>query len=178
MRGLLLNRLACALALVGLLACGRPEPLPDVALQPQGAPGLNPSTVRELEVEHTGCFGPCSVYRVRITDSGQIEYEGKRFVRQIGRLNYSLYPATVAPLFTWLHEHAALYAASADRRHGVDLEELTIRFRLKTGQTVIIESNIGFVGDDLWALSNIVDGVVLRAMIHSKEESGEPKPAT
>jgi hypothetical protein len=78
-------------------------------------------------------------------------------------------------LFTWLRDHEALYASSADRRHGVDLEEVCFRFGLKNGQTVVIESRLAFNGDDLWALSTIADGIVLRAMTLTRILSMNPK---
>ncbi len=178
MRGMRPRSSCWVLGLLAVLACGRPESPQDAAFRTQSAPELNPSLVRELEIEHTGCFGPCPVYRVRINDSGQVEYEGKQFVRQVGRAGYSLHPSDVSPLFTWLRDHAKLYAASADHRHGVDAEEVTFRFHLKSGQTAVIEWMAGFVGDDLWALSNIADGIAFRALINDRENSREPKPAT
>ncbi len=166
------------LGLLAVLACGRTGSPQDAAPRTQSAPQLNASSVRELEIEHTGCFGPCPVYRVRINDSGQVEYEGRQFIRRVGRANYSLHPMDVSPLVTWLRDHAELYAASADHRQGVDAEEVTFRFHLKRGQTVVIEWMAGFIGDDLWALSNIADDIVFRELINDRENSGEPKPAT
>ncbi len=140
---------------------------------------LNPSVVRQLEVEHTGCFGPCPIYRVQISDDGKYEYEGKKFVARIGRTTGSVYPADVSPLFVWLRDHSKLYATDTDRRSGNDFEEVTFRFGLKSGESVVIESSLGFGGDELWALSNIVDGMIARALIWNKKNGEhEPKPAT
>jgi hypothetical protein len=171
--------LALAAALMG---CGRPATPPDPPLpvRAESEDDLYPSVVRELEIDHTGCFGTCPVYRVRVTNTGEVEYEGKKFVHKVGRVTASLYPVDVAPLFEWLRHHPALYGASTNHRHGEDTEEITYRFHLKNGQSVVVESDVGFSSDDLWVLSHIVDGMIGRALMRAngEESPNEPKPAT
>ena len=164
------------------LACGRPATPPDPPLPSQtaAAPEFNPSSVRALEIEHTGCFGSCPIYRVRVTDAGELEYEGKKFVRHVGRLTATTYPSTVGPLFTWLRNHPTLYERSVVIRNGEDGEQVRYRFQLKNGETVLVESDVVFDGDEYWALSMIVDGVVTRALMKDDGNVAqhENKPAT
>jgi hypothetical protein len=171
------------LVVIGMsLACVRPVAPPDPKLPEQNAeaPSFNPSPVRELEIEHTGCFGPCPIYQVRVTDAGELQYEGKRFVRHVGTLTASMYPADVGPLFTWLRDHPTLYQLNAVHRNGEDGEQITYRFRLKSGETVVVESDVVFDGDEFWALSSIVDGMVSRALLRSRDwaTEHETRPAT
>lgn len=39
----------------------------------------------EITLERSACFGECPVYSVTIRGTGEVEYEGKRFVSTIGR---------------------------------------------------------------------------------------------
>ena len=176
-----LRQLWCTALSATAVACGPlatpPEPLSLGRSSLETLP--NPSAVRELEVEHSANLNPWPTYRVRISDDGTYEYEGKEHVSQIGRKAGSTYPIEFSPLFVWLRDHPALYAASGDRTRGGDLEAVTFRFRLKSGETVVVEYSLGFQGDDFWALSTIVDGTVARAL-NIDRESGqhERKPPT
>ena len=161
-----------SIALLGsLMACAKPATPPDPPLVAQGKPNddLYPSPVREIEIDHRGCFGSCPVYRVRITNAGEFEYEGKRFVRKAGLVTAAMYPADVTPLFAWLRDHPSLYSKSTTNRRGVDTENVIYRFLLKNGDSVVVETDLDFAGDDLWALSNIADGMAVRALMRSKD---------
>jgi len=176
-----LKPVSCAGLVATFISCGQlsTPPEPPFLTQDSAEGLLNPSTVRELEVEHSATLGPRPSYRVRISEDGNYEYEGKEFVLQIGRKAGSTYPTEFSPLFFWLRDHPAQYAASGDRTHGADLEAVTFRFTLKSGKTVVVEYSLGFQGDDLWALSSIVDGLIARALIHDRRDGPhERKPAT
>jgi len=175
------GKLWCAIVVAMLFACGRPAAPRDPPLPAQASAvdPFNPSAVRKLEVQHAATFGPSPTYRVSICDDGNYEYEGEKFVSQIGRKVGSTYPVEFSPLFLWLRDHSELYAASSDRTHGNDLEAVTFRFSLKSGETVVVQYSLGFQGDELWALSSIVDGLIVRALSSDEErQKHERKPAT
>jgi uncharacterized protein DUF6438 len=161
------NRWASSVLLMSaVMSCGRSEVPPDPSnvLRRVCDDPSREFPVREIEIEHTGCGGPCPEYRVRVTSDGQVEYESKKSVREAGRWESKGYPSDVAPLFAWLCEHPALYAESGEHQRGDDTEELVYRFRLSDGGVVVVQSDIGFEHDDLWILSTLVDGVIGRAL--------------
>jgi hypothetical protein len=165
------RKLWCAVIVATLFACGRPASPPDppALAQRTSEDPFNPSAVRKLEVEHSATFGQSPTYRVSICDDGKYEYEGIEFVSQIGRRAGSTYAVEFEPLFRWLRDRPALYAANSDRTHGNDLEAVTFRFGLKSGETIVVQYSLGFQGDELWALSSIVDGLIVRALSSDQE---------
>src|SRR5437016_278368 len=38
-----------------------------------------------ITLERTGCFGPCPIYKLKITADGSVTFEGRQFVKHIGR---------------------------------------------------------------------------------------------
>ena len=58
---------------------------PAVAPAPDRAgPSSNADALPAITLERTPCFGRCPVYRVSISRSGLVRYEGKRFVADSG----------------------------------------------------------------------------------------------
>ena len=51
-----------------------------------------------IKLERTTCFGPCQVYSVTIDATGNVTYEGVKFVRVEGRQNARISPSRVAAL--------------------------------------------------------------------------------
>jgi hypothetical protein len=51
-----------------------------------------------IKLERTTCFGPCPVYSVTIDATGNVTYEGVKFVRVEGRQNARISPSRVAAL--------------------------------------------------------------------------------
>ena len=153
-----------------------PDP-PALAQHRGEAPPLNPSPVREVMVDHQGCLGRCPVYAVTLRDDGTWEWEGKDFASPTGLLKGKTYESVFSPLFRWLAEHPELYAASTDRIHCNDCEVVEFRFRLKTGESVVVRYGMGLTGDDFWALSNLVDAVIGREKSRRNSESHARSPA-
>jgi hypothetical protein len=65
-----------------------------------------------ITLERTACFGACPVYSLRITTDGRIEYEGRRFVRVVGKATARVPPEAVSEL-----------VAEFERIHYFDLED-------------------------------------------------------
>ena len=88
-----------------------------------------------------------------LRDDGTWEWEGKDFASPTGLLKGKTYESVFSPLFRWLADHPELYAASTDRIHCNDCEVVEFRFRLNTGDSVVVRYGMGLTGDDFWALS-------------------------
>jgi hypothetical protein len=157
----------CVLIVAAFSACAQPAlpPDPPSLAKHSAEESLNPSPVREIQVDHKGCFGPCPIYRFRLSDDGKWEWEGTKFVPHPGQRAGSIYSEQWSPLFIWLQSHPALYAASADRTSCCDQERVEFRFVLKSGKSVLVKYSLGFAGDDFWALSRIMDAIMERAML-------------
>ena len=51
-----------------------------------------------VSLQTGGCFGYCPVFKLTATTSGQVRYEGQRFVKKEGRDSFLLTPAELAQL--------------------------------------------------------------------------------
>ena len=163
----MMSRMFSILAVSAIVACARPAlpPDPQVFTQKNCDDPSAAFPVTEIEIEHLGCpLGQCPNYRVRVTSQGEFEYEGKKFVREVGQRFGRGYASDVTPLFAWICEHPNMYANSGGKQRGNDTENIIYRFRRGDGKTVVIRTDIGFWHDELWVLSTLVDGVVGRAL--------------
>jgi hypothetical protein len=96
----MIRRLVLPLAVV-LTACSRREP------RPAAAP-----TEPAVTLERTPCFGTCPVYRVAISRSGAVTFNGKHHVAQAGQARATIPPERVDSLLAELE--AAGYFGFAD----------------------------------------------------------------
>ena len=154
-----LSRMVLLLFLAAFLACGKPAALPDPPVLAQRM-GLWP--VREIQVVHQGCFGQCPTYKVKLYDDGKWEWEGIRFVSQVGQIRGKTFASDFFPLFDWLTNHPVLYTASADKIRCEDCEVVEFTFGVRSGKAVVVKYGMGFDGDDYWVLANIVDALIAR----------------
>lgn len=51
-----------------------------------------------VTLERTACLGSCPAYRIKIRGNGEVEYEGKRFVKVMGIRKANLHPQEVLKL--------------------------------------------------------------------------------
>ena len=83
------------LLLVLAAACARRPPDPpasDVAAHPK------PQDTVAMSLERQPCFGTCPVYTVRLDGSGDVHFEGRRFVRDTGTAEWRVPPEGVDSL--------------------------------------------------------------------------------
>ena len=73
-------RLLMLPAILALASCVRREAVPPAAEVNQSVAGAQPA----ITLERTACFGSCPVYRISVTSSGAVRYEGKAHVRRLG----------------------------------------------------------------------------------------------
>ena len=66
-----------------------------------------------ISLERTPCFGTCPVYTVAVSPSGEVSYEGKAHVRQLGTASAQIPAAQVDELLGELEK--AGYFSMADR---------------------------------------------------------------
>ena len=66
-----------------------------------------------LTLERTPCFGGCPVYAVTVSPSGEVTYEGKAHVRQLGKASGKIAPEKVERLLMELER--AGYFSMANR---------------------------------------------------------------
>ena len=71
-------RALAAAALLALLSCVKREAVPP--LSESSASPAEPV----ITLERTACFGSCPVYRISVTSSGVVSFEGKAHVRRVG----------------------------------------------------------------------------------------------
>jgi hypothetical protein len=106
-------------------------------------------TASVITLERTACFGGCPVYRVAVSRSGGISYEGKAHVRRVGAATDQIPAERVAALLGELDD--AGYFSFADRytpavptcgRYATDSPSAITTVRL-SGRTKRIEHDYG-----------------------------------
>jgi uncharacterized protein DUF6438 len=126
-------------AVLLLAACVKREAVPAPAGSAQAEPGVHPT----ITLERTACFGSCPVYRVSVTDSGAVTYQGKEHVRRTGDANARIPPTQVAALLSEIEQSGYFslddrYVASEPGcgRYATDsptvITSVTLRGRTKT----------------------------------------------
>ncbi len=105
-----------------------------------------------ITLERTACFGECPVYRIAVSPSGLLTYEGSANVRRIGTATAQIPPDRVNALLVELERagyftFASRYAASEPtcRRYSTD-SPTTISSATFKGRTKRIEHDYGCGG--------------------------------
>jgi hypothetical protein len=133
-----------ALLLVGW-ACG---PRKD-ASRPSDSSAVASAAQPAISLERTPCFGRCPVYSVAVSPSGEITYEGKAGVRQLGKASAKIPSQQVDALldelekagyFTMASRYAAAEAACG--RYVTDSPTAITTVTLR-GRTKRIEHDYG-----------------------------------
>lgn len=74
------SRILALPVLLAMASCVRREAVLPAAEVNQSVAGAQPA----ITLERTACFGSCPVYRISVTPSGTVRYEGKAHVRRVG----------------------------------------------------------------------------------------------
>jgi uncharacterized protein DUF6438 len=137
------SRTLAAAALVTLLSCVRREAVP-----PPSESSESP-TRPAITLERTACFGSCPVYRISVTPSGAVSFEGKAHVRRVGPATDQVPPQQVEKLLAEIEE--AGYFTLDDRyqasepgcgRYATDAPTVITSVRLR-GRTKTITHDYG-----------------------------------
>lgn len=95
---------------LGLAACAPRTDTSSGARQPSEAKVAPPSAIT---LERTPCFGSCPVYSISVSPSGQVTFEGRAHVRQLGTATGQIPQQRVDALLVELER--AGYFGFADR---------------------------------------------------------------
>ena len=119
-------------------ACVRREAVP-----PPTEAGQSVGAHSAITLERTSCFGSCPVYRIAVTPSGEVTYEGKAHVRRVGsdtaRISQQLVDSLLSEIeqagyFTFDERYVASEPACG--RYATDapsvITSVTLRGRTKT----------------------------------------------
>jgi len=87
-----------AAAFLALLSCVKREAVPP----PSESTGSPAQPV--ITLERTACFGSCPVYRISVTSSGTVSFEGKAHVRRIGPATDQVPPEQVEKLLSEIEQ--------------------------------------------------------------------------
>lgn len=120
----------------------------------------------ELLFFRSGCYGFCPSFRVKIMASGQVEFEGREYVRQIGKKALALDSEKVAELFDYF-ENNQLW--SLDGEYGVGPADAGI-----AGLQTVINGKEQWITHPDWARGYVPYPVVkLEHMIESIPQINE-----
>jgi len=73
-------RLVAAGVLLGLASCARNG----AESKPVDRSSQSATSAPVITLERTACFGSCPVYTISVSPSGEVQYEGRAHVRQLG----------------------------------------------------------------------------------------------
>ena len=93
-----------------LLSGCTPKRVPAPAERPDRSSSVSGDAIR---LERTACFGRCPVYRISVTPTGAVTYEGRANVRHIGTATAEISPDSVASLLREMEQ--AGYFTFSDR---------------------------------------------------------------
>jgi hypothetical protein len=115
----------------------------------ENASASSGDTASVISLERTACFGGCPVYRLAVSGTGAISYEGKAHVRRVGAATDQIQAERVEALLSELEN--AGYFSFADRytpteptcgRYATDSPSAITTVRLN-GRTKRIEHDYG-----------------------------------
>jgi hypothetical protein len=90
------------------------------------ATSVSPDT--RISMQRTACFGACPIYTVSITGSGEVSYNGRRFVRVTGEQHGQASSADVAHLVAMMDNAHFFSLNDAYRASVTDLPSTEITF--------------------------------------------------
>ena len=111
-----MTRGAALVLLVHAAACA---PQQTAATSQQSSPAQNPISPPAVTLERTACFGRCPVYRVAVSPTGSLTYEGTANVRRVGAATGQVSAGRVSALLSELEQ--AGYFAFASSYTSTDL---------------------------------------------------------
>jgi hypothetical protein len=138
-----------AAALVLLMHASACAPRQTAGTPEQSSPAQNRTSVPAITLERTACFGRCPVYRLAVSPSGVLTYEGTANVRRIGTATGQVSADRVTALVSELER--AGYFSFANRyssaeatcgRYATDLPSVITSVTLQ-GRTKRIEHDHG-----------------------------------
>ncbi|MDL1971244.1 MAG: DUF6438 domain-containing protein [Candidatus Desulfofervidaceae bacterium] len=123
-----------------------------------------------ITLERTSCFGCCPVYKIKVYNSGLVEWEGIDFVARKGKDRWHIAPekakkaAEIAEkIIVLLEEHERLIkVGEKELRIVTDCSSCEVAIKYKNGRVKSVEHYHGDMGapKELERLENEIDRVV------------------
>jgi len=118
---------AFCLALLIASGCSKKQaaPVDSVSIDQPHPPDLTAGATLLATLERTGCYGECPVYRLTVNTDGSVVYVGTRWVKVLGRQQYTLTAAQLGDLesaferanFMMLHDYDHVESTDDDWAH-------------------------------------------------------------
>jgi Domain of unknown function (DUF6438) len=143
------TRAATLVLLMHTAACA---PRQTAGTSQESSPAQDPTSAPAITLERTACFGRCPVYRIAVSPTGAVSYEGTANVRHIGAATGQIPADRVTALVSELER--ADYFSFVDRytsteltcgRYATDLPTVITSVTLR-GRTKRIEHDYGCGG--------------------------------
>jgi hypothetical protein len=129
------------------------------------APRVPPTNhgITEIGIERTPCFGSCPVYSCIVSNDGTIRYQGKAHVEKLGTWEGKVDPDDFHALANYIARSNYINMAETFTSGRYDSESVYTTFVLRERRKVI--RDYGRSGPpELWALENLIDGVIAGAV--------------
>lgn len=115
-----------------------------------------------ISLERTWCFGPCPVYKVTLRASGGVFYEGEANVARVGKYTARIDEQDYQRIAAWARRLGFSHLKPS-YSSGVTCQSSAIT-RVVVGDELFETEDNGSSGpSELWALEEIIDGVVASA---------------
>lgn len=149
----------------------------DLAISSGFSPPKLPQTnhgITEIGIERTACFGSCPVYMCVIHSDGKVQYHGEAHVDRIGEWETSIDPYKFHNLANFIAE-SGFWQMNDTYANGVtDGDTVYTTFVIK-GHRKVFRNYASSGPPKLWALQQLIDGLLAGAMWRPVEPGKENK---
>jgi len=116
-----------------------------------------PSSQVVITIERTTCFGACPAYSLEITGDGTVTYQGRQFVRVIGKETAKISPEAVEQLVTAFERIHYFDLQNVYTAHITDVPTTTTSIRIGERFKKVVDHYGG--PDELQKLEDRIDEV-------------------
>jgi hypothetical protein len=119
--------------------------------------------ITEIGIERTPCFGSCRVYTCVVSNDGTLRYQGKAHVEKLGTWDGKVDPDEFHALANFIARSNYINIAETFTSGRYDSESVYTTF-VMWGRRKVIRDYGGSGPPELWALENLIDGVIAGAV--------------
>jgi hypothetical protein len=130
-------------------------------VSPPRAPATN-HDITEIGIERTPCFGSCPVYTCIVSSDGTVRYQGKAHIEKFGDWEGKIEPEEFHALANYIARSNYICMAEEFTSGRYDSETVYTTF-VQRGRRKVIRDYGRSGPPELWALENLIDGVVAGA---------------
>jgi hypothetical protein len=123
----------------------------------------SPNRITEVTVKHTGCYGPCPVYKISFKSNGEALYVGEEYVDKIGTFKGRIYEGSFLYLSRFI-ENEGFFAMKdwyPENCIVTDLEH-TIVSVIRDGKRKSVDSMGGVGPIERWGIEEAIEGVAVQ----------------